>query len=72
MAENADDVATGPAPLTAPDDPCAQLKGGGKHMRHVTLTSGQSLPAPEIRQLLGRAWPDGLVRGPGRHGSKRR
>jgi hypothetical protein len=54
------------------DDPGALLKGSGKQMRHVKLTSSQSLPAPVIKQLLGLAWPDGLARVPGRHGSKRR
>jgi hypothetical protein len=52
-------------------DPDALLRGSGKQMRHVKLTSAQSLPGPAIRQLLELAWPDGLVRVQGRHGSKR-
>jgi hypothetical protein len=53
-------------------DPDALLRGSGKQMRHVKLTSAQSLPAPAIRQLLELAWPDGLARVQGRHGSKPR
>jgi hypothetical protein len=53
-------------------DPDALLSGSGKQMRHVKLTSAQSWPAPAIRQLLELAWPDGLARVQGRHGSKRR
>jgi len=57
------------AALPGPD---ALLKGSGERMRHVKLTSADSLPTPAIKQLLGLAWPDGLARVQGRHGSKRR
>jgi hypothetical protein len=53
-------------------DPDGLLRGSGKQMRHVKLTSPQSLPVPAIRQLLELAWPDGLARVQGRHASKRR